>query len=185
MLKRWLSALLLTLVPLSPAAASPGFVVVDAQTRLVEGVYLLDADVEYRFSPDALEALDNGVPLTLVLDIEVERKRPWWWYDAEVATLEQRFEIHYHALSDQYLLRNLNSGALYAFPTLASTLDSVGTIEALPLLDANLTEPDATYEVALRARLDIEALPLPLRPLAYVTPAWRLSSDWTACALTP
>ncbi|WP_303909397.1 DUF4390 domain-containing protein [Thiohalomonas denitrificans] len=185
MLKHWLSALLVSLLPLSVAVAKEDFAVQDAKTRLEGGVYLLDAEVDYRFSSKALDALENGVPLVLVLDIEVEKKRPWWWYDSEVASLEQRFEVQYHALSDQYLLSNLNSGALYAYPTLSSTADAVGDIRSLPLLDANLIEPDATYEVQLRSRLDIEALPLPLRPLAYVLPGWRLSSEWYACALTP
>ncbi len=184
-MKRWLSTLVFALLPLSPVLADAEFAVEDAETRLEGGVYLLDAEVDYRFSDEALEALDSGVPLVLVLDIEVEQTRPWWWYDIEVATLEQRFEIQYHALSDQYLLSNINSGALYAYPTLSSIGDALGRIRSLPLLDANLIEPNATYEVQLRLRLDIEALPSPLRPLAYVTPGWRLSSDWYACALTP
>ena len=185
MSKRWLSTLLVSVLLLSSAFAEADFSVKDARTRLEGRVYLLDAEVDYRFSSKALDALENGVPLVLVLDIEVEKKRPWWWYDSEVASLEQRFEIQYHALSDQYLLSNLNSSALYAYPTLASTADAVGHIRDLPLLDANLIEPDATYEVQVRSRLDIEALPSPLRPLAYVLPGWRLSSDWYQCTLTP
>jgi hypothetical protein len=31
----------------------------------------------------------------------------------------------------------------------------------------------------LRARLDIEALPMLMRPLAYTLPSWRLSTGWT------
>jgi hypothetical protein len=41
------------------------------------------------------------------------------------------------------------------------------------------------YEVLIHAELDIEALPSPLRPLAYITPAWRLNSDWYSWSLTP
>ena len=34
------------------------------------------------------------------------------------------------------------------------------------------------YTLAIRAKLDIEALPAPLRPVAYVSPSWRMSSGW-------
>jgi hypothetical protein len=37
---------------------------------------------------------------------------------------------------------------------------------------------DERYEGALRARLDIEALPAPLRVFAYLSDDWRLTSEW-------
>lgn len=166
-------------------AADPDFYVREASTRLVEEVYLLDARVDFVFSEQTLDALDSGIPLTVRLDIEVQSRGPWWWFDGEVATLEQRYQLHYYPLSDQYLVRNLNSGALYAFPTLTSALRALGEIRGLPLLDRQLVEQDEEYQVELRARLDIESLPSPLRPLAYVSPGWRLGSDWFVCSLMP
>jgi hypothetical protein len=181
-LRRWLLALAFGLVPLCAWAGE--FSVRNADTNLVEGVYLLDAHVDYSFSAEALKALDNGIPLTIRLDIEVQRKRSWW-FDADVASLEQRYQLRYHAFSEQYLVRNLNSGALYTYPTLASAVEALGDIRDFPLLDEKLIKPHAKYEVELRAYLDIEALPSPLRPLAYITPAWHLGSEWYKWSLTP
>lgn len=160
------------------------FFITGINTRLHENVYLLDAHVDYRFSDEALNALDNGVPLTFELSIEIERKRKWW-LDSEVASLQQRYHLQYHPLSHQYLLQNLNSGAFYAFQSLSSALDAMGTLQDFPLLDAQLIEKDEKYEVLLHAELDIESLPSPLRPLAYISPAWRLNSDWYTWSLTP
>ena len=182
--RRWLGALLLGLAGLQPAQAADGFAVEDASTRLAEGVYLLDADLEFRFSEQAIQALRNGVPLTLRVDIEVGRDR-WWWLDATVATLEQRYRIKYHAFSDKYLVHNFNSGAFYTYPTLAGAVNALGRIRDLPLLDQKLVEEDEEYEVAIRVYLDIEALPSPLRPIAYITPAWHLTSEWTLWSLQP
>jgi hypothetical protein len=53
-----------------------GFEVISASTRLEGGVYRLSAQIEYRFSNPALEALQNGVPLTVELEMEVRRRRP-------------------------------------------------------------------------------------------------------------
>ncbi len=169
---------------LASAEAESGFSVESADTRFDESVYLLDADLRYRFNPRVLEALENGVPITIAIDIEVERHRRWWLNET-VATLEQRYQLDYHALADQYVVRNLNSGAVYSFHGLAAALHALGTVRDLPLLDSQFVEPGEEYQVILRARLDIEELPSPLRPLAYVTPAWRLRSDWYLCSLTP
>ncbi len=160
------------------------FAITGVETRLQDNVYLLDAHVDYRFSDDALDALQNGVPLTLRLSIEIQRERNWW-YDATVATLEQRFRLQFHPLSHQYLLQNLNSGAFYAFQSLYAALDAMGTLHDFPLVDSQLIKEDERYEVQLQAALDIESLPSPLRPLAYITPSWRLNSDWYTWYLTP
>lgn len=179
---RKLLALLAILLAM-PLHASD-FFITGISTRLQENVYLLDAHVDYRFSEEALEALDNGVPLTFQLSIEIERKRKWW-LDAEVANLQQRYRLQFHPLSHQYLLQNLNSGAFYAFQSLSAALDAMGTLHDFPLLDVQLIEKDEKYEVLLHAELDIESLPSPLRPLAYISPAWRLNSDWYTWSLTP
>jgi hypothetical protein len=180
---RWLwLTLLLVIAPGS--ALAENFFITGVHIGLKDNVYLLNANIDYRLTPDVLEALNNGVPITLQVDIEIQRKRNWW-FDADVASLQQRYQLQYHALSHQYLLSNINSGAFYSFHTLDSALDALGTLHDFPLLDKQLVQADEKYEVLLHAKLDIEALPSPLRPLAYITPAWRLDSDWYTWSLTP
>jgi hypothetical protein len=168
---------LLTGIAPAAAAASQQFSVRNAKTELVDDVYRLDAELEYAFSKPALLALGNGVTLTLVLDIEVYRPRRYMW-DEEVATLEQRYELQYLALGDQYLMRNLNSGSQFVYPTLSAALASIETIEHLPIIDLHLLDPKERYMVRVRSRLDIDALPVPLQMKAYVSSDWWLSSGW-------
>ncbi len=182
--RAWLHALLLLGLLLPPSLHAGEFSISDVHTHLKDNVYLLDAHVEYRLSDEALGALANGVPLTLSIYIEIQRKRNWW-LDATVANLEQRFRLQFHPLSHQYVLQNLNSGAFYAFQSLMAALEAMGTLSDFPLLDAQLIAKDERYEVMLQAELDIESLPSPLRPLAYITPAWRLNSEWYTWSLTP
>lgn len=165
-------------------AQAVNFEVEEASTRLYNETYELDARIDYRFSEEVLQALNNGVPLTLRTEIEVVRSRRYW-VDETVTTLEQRFQLTYHAFSDQYLLRDLNNGELTIYPSLTMAIDSLGSLQGLPLLTAAEVLSDHEYQVRLRTLLDIEALPAPLRPVAYVTPAWRLASEWFTCSLTP
>ncbi|MCK9530296.1 MAG: DUF4390 domain-containing protein [Gammaproteobacteria bacterium] len=177
-------ALLVALCLGSAGARAGEFVVRSAATGLVNQVHVLDADIDYQFSERALTALANGVPLTLRMHITIERERDWL-PDPQVAELKQRYEIQYHALSGLHVLTNLNSGASEVYLTLHSALRALGDVRDLPVIDDNLLAPDARYRIAMRVDLDIEALPSPLRPFAYITPAWWLSSDWYTWSLRP
>ncbi len=172
---RWLALLAILLTV--PVAWGAGFEVVNAATRLESGVYRLNARIQYRFSGAAREALQNGVPLTVALDMEVRRRRPLMW-DETVYTLVQRYRLEYHTLSRQYLVRNLNSGERRAFPSRERALQDMGQITDFPMLDKGLLNPGEYYLGALRARLELDTLPTPLRLFAYISDEWRLASEW-------
>lgn len=174
---RWCPPLLLSLLLMVSGAWAAGFKVVNAATWLDQDVYRLNATIDYQLSPATLDALENGVPLTLQLQMEVLRKRTWLW-DETVASLQQRFRLEYHALARQYLVTNLNSGELKSFPTQGTATEFLGRIHNFPLLDSSLLQNGEEYYGRLRASLDIEALPAPLRPLAYLSGKWRLTSEW-------
>ncbi|HCK82670.1 MAG TPA: DUF4390 domain-containing protein [Candidatus Competibacter sp.] len=171
-----LSALLWGLLTLASAWAA-GFEVLAASTKLDGGVYRLDARIEYHFSNAALEALQNGVPLTIELEMQVRRRRAWVW-DETVYSLGQRFKLEYHALSRQYLVSNLNSKERRGFTSRSAALQFMGQINGFPMLDRGLLARNERYEGALRAWLDIESLPAPMRVFAYLSDSWRLTSEW-------
>ncbi|OUD12118.1 hypothetical protein TPSD3_13400 [Thioflexithrix psekupsensis] len=153
-----------------------------ANTRLSDKVYLLDAQLNYHLTDAPKEALHNGVALTLVLTILVQRER-WYFLNETVATLRQQYQLGYNSLAEQYSVTYLNTGIEETFPTLEAALLKLGTLKNFPLLDSHLIAPDQTYWVHLQSRLDIEALPAPLRPVAYFSAQWRLVSDWYLCPL--
>jgi hypothetical protein len=152
-------------------------VVRNADTTLVNGVYVLNARIDYQFSPSVLEALENGVPLTLELKIEILHPRKLMWNE-KFTSLQQRYRIEYHALSQQYLVKNLNSGIQYNFLSRHDAINALGTVTDLPILDKRLLAPGQRYTARLRASLDIQALPTPLLLQAYLSSQWHLTSEW-------
>ena len=160
------------------------FVVRTVETTLVDKVYRLNTRLYYQLSTESLGALQKGIPLTIALNIEVLRQREYLWAE-QIATIEQRYQLSYHALTQQYLVKNLNTGVYASFPTLQTALDYLSTIENFPMLDAQLLVPDEKYFARLRARLDLETLPVPIRVLAYISSGWRLSSEWYTWSLEP
>lgn len=161
-----------------------GFNILNAKTSLVNNVYLLESSMSLSFSEDALEALRSGVPLIVLVNIEVLKDRNWWW-DKTIAKLEQGYLLLYHALSEKYIIHNLNSGAQQNYVSLNAALSALGKIQDLPVLDKNLLIKDAEYYVRLRTYLDIESLPAPMRPIAYISSQWQLESDWYSWPLNP
>ncbi len=159
------------------------FRILEASTRLVDEVYRLDARVAFDFSADAIEALDNGVPLVVELQIEIYEPRDLLW-DRDVATLYRRHRIEYRALADRYVLTNLNTGEVSNHTNLPAALALLGRVRDFPMLDRRLLQVGLSYRARLRARLDVEALPLPLRPVAYLSNAWDLTSAWHDWLLT-
>lgn len=162
----------------APAQEDQGrFEIRSAGVELRDRVYYLDAWVEYRLSTEAREALDAGVALTLATEVEFLRIRRFWLDDQE-AELRQGYELQYHALSERYLVVNLNSGQQSSYSTLFSALNYLGRITELPLIDASLLDSESNYEIRIRAVLSTEDIPGPLRLLAFWRRDWSLESEW-------
>jgi len=162
----------------APAQEDPGRIEIrSAGVELRGGVYYLDAWVEYRLSTEAREALDAGVALTLETEVEFLRIRRFWLDDQETG-LSQGYELQYHALSERYLVVNLNSAAQSSYATLFSALNYLGRITKLPLIDASLLDSESNYEIRIRAVLSTEEMPGPLRLLAFWRRDWSLESEW-------
>lgn len=153
------------------------FALPSASVRLVDGVYLLDAVARLELTPTVRDALDSGVELTIRWEVEVTRRRDWW-LDADVARIVQRYRLEYHELSLQYVVTNLNTGQRRAYTRLAVALNRIGNLIGFPLVDRLLVEPPQLYTGHARVLLEHGTLPLPLRPMALLSPAWHLGTQW-------
>jgi hypothetical protein len=61
----------------------------------------------------------------------------------------------------------------------------LGQIRAIPIAEEAQLDNSHDYQIGIRARLDLDSLPAPLRPIAYISPSWRMSSGWYQWTLTP
>ena len=180
----WARILLLCLagsLPLHAAnSGNPGednFLVRSTRAYPTDDALRIDAEFGLRLSDAALEALHNGVPLIIEIVVELLRNRNWWW-DRVDSTLTLRRQLQYHARAETYQLLDLDQHTQINFWSIDSALGAAGRLHGLLLATWDEMDKNATYSVRLQASLDIEALPLPLRPLAYISPSWHLSSEW-------
>ncbi len=178
--------LILWALTIAPRVAAE-FIVTAVQTRTEGKMLVMDADIDYGFSEEALEALDNGVPLILEVHIQLRCVDDWVW-EQSLVDQRLRYAIRYKPLSERYLVSRLptdgSTGSDYV--TRDAAIAALGKIEGLPLVpEERLRKADGPFRLWVKAFLDPEGLPLPLRPIAYLFPAWKLSSGWTRWPLQP
>lgn len=155
-----------------------------AQATFDEDILELATQLDMRLPQGALKAIDGGLTLHLTYQIEVSRVRRWM-PDAGVAAIEQGFELSYHALSQRYLVRNLNTGEQQDFGSVEAALARITEVKGLPVLDASLVPPGPEYEGRVRAVLDMASAEDAFGWLLFWTDDWSATSDWYTWTLRP
>jgi hypothetical protein len=174
-------------IPASPGRADGlegRFEVRSADLELKDGVYHLNARIELPISDAVRRGLAEGVPLTLEVDLEVERVRQLL-PNSKVAELTQRYHLQYNAVSGHYVLRNDNSGQQESLGTIDAALESLSEVRNLPVLDKALLSTERRYEASVRAKVDYGAVPFTLRVLMFWVNEWHRESDWYTWTLQP
>ncbi len=160
------------------------FEVRSADLELRDGVYHLNARIDLPAGDAVRRGLAEGVPLTLELDLDVERVRQLL-PNSRVAELTQRYHLQYNAVSARYILRNENSGQQESLGTVDAALELMSEVRNLPVLDKSLLPPGRRYEVSVRGKVDYGSVPFSLRLLMFWVNEWHRDSDWYTWALQP
>ncbi|HET7202185.1 MAG TPA: DUF4390 domain-containing protein [Steroidobacteraceae bacterium] len=187
-LARWAVRVLLCVIATAGApaasAAEARLGLRDVAVRLDDGVYELDARLDLDLPAAGRRAVESGLTLRLNYEIVIDRERRYM-LDAEVASLEQRYEVNYHALSQRWLVRNLNTGEQSDFGSLETALARISELRGLPILDAALLPPGPVYRGRIRAVLDLSTAPDAFGWLLFWADDWSAESDWKTWTLRP
>ena len=167
--------LLLASILLIPIVQAEQISFTQVAIGLEEGVVLLDMVQEYELSETMLEALQSGVPLTFETRLNMRRDGAFPWQGDEVS-LQLRRVLRYHPLSSQYEVNDVANQEIQLFATLAAATRALGYIRSQKIISLEELDQEEYYLVEIQTLHRIADLPLPLRPLAYLTPSWHLES---------
>ena len=170
--------------PLQADGLEGRFEVRSADLQLKDGVYHLNAHMELPVSDAVRRGLAEGVPLSIELDLQIERVRQLL-PNAHIAELTQRYHLQYNAVSARYILRNENSGQQESLSTVDAAIEQLSEIRGLPVLDKALIPADRRYEASVRAKIDYGTVPFTLRVLMFWANDWHRESDWYTWTLQP
>jgi hypothetical protein len=160
------------------------FEVRSADLQLKDGVYHLNAHLDLPVSDAVRRGLAEGVPLTVELDLDIERVRQLL-PNSRVAELTQHYHLQYNAVSARYILRNDNSGQQESLSTVDAAIERLSDVRGLPVLDKALIAADRRYEANVRARVDYGSVPFSLRLVMFWVNEWHRESDWYTWTLQP
>ena len=173
-----LLALLLPLIVVVPLRASEAIVVHSARAEVQGNVIEFTVHAQYAADEATSEALAAGATVDVDVQAMVERQNEYW-FDSVVLKRNLRRELSWNVLSQRYVLKNPASGEQETFATLEEALVAAGTVENWSVeMDSGL-DPDATYEVSVRARLRRGRVPTALRTLTFWTRYWNRSEWYT------
>jgi hypothetical protein len=178
------SATLLLARPLHAEGLAGRFEVRSADLELKDGVYHLNARIDLPISEAVRRGLVEGVPLSLEVDLGIERVRQLL-PNSTVAELTQRYRLQYNAVSARYILRNENSGQQESLGTVDEAVAHLSEVHSLPALDKALIAADRRYEGRVRAKIDFGSVPFTLRLLMFWVSDWHRDSDWYAWTFQP
>ena len=166
----------------APVAQADTIPVKTAELRVEEGEVLLNADFELSLNPTLEEALNRGIPLYFVLEVEIARPR-WYWLDEKVLSTSTTWRVSYAPLSRQY---RVSSGLMaLSLASLEEVERLISRVTSRPVARASDFQRGARYEAAVRLRLDVAQLPKPFQVDALASREWQLASDWQRFPFTP
>jgi hypothetical protein len=166
-------------------AENPGINIKYVTGAIDENTYRVNADIDYHFNAEIGKALTHGVALQFDTRFEVKKHRTWFW-DKTIRIIMLKYKLQYHPLSGYYLVTNMGNGEHQQFQHLDEATAYLGKLKNYPLVTRNILESgDDQYYGLIDVRLDIQSLPAPLRPLAYLSAQWRLSSQTYAWDIHP
>ena len=174
---RWLDGLLLGfwLTVAGSALASDKSAVTQAAIHVTPQGYVLDGDVNIVLNPTLEDALNKGINLYFLLELELTRPRNWW-LDEGIAEPVRKMRIYYHLLLRRYVVETGYITKTAA--TLDEALALLGRVEGWQVLERGMLKTGQRYDARLRLRLDTAQLPKPLSIGAVTGDKWELVTPW-------
>lgn len=141
---------------------------------VVSGQLLLDVNLELKLNDRMRQALSRGVPLTFLLELEINAPR-WWWFDKSIVDTRLVRRLSYNTLTRTWRVTTGDFSVPAA--SYEEALKLLSTVRNWPVVLTDRFEPDETYIGAVRFSLDNDQLARPLQ-MDSARDNWILGSAW-------
>jgi len=187
---RGLGWLISLVVLLGTASAQPAraqdaerFEIRNAYVELVNGSWQLDVRLDLALGQAAQQAFEEGVPLTLRLEVEatVERRL---MFDEDVVSMTREWQLAYDAIAERFVVTDAATGAHVSHATQAEALEALSRISGIAIADTNQLPEDNRFDMRVRATVEIGDLPAAVRMLLFWK-SWSRTTEWYAWKVRP
>ena len=173
-IKLYFLAFCLAFFSMAGLAANSSMSVKSAELKTQDDAYVLNADVDIKFSSAIEDAISKGYTLNFIIEFQLATPRKYW-FDDEIATVTQRVSLSYHALSRQYLL--VRGEQQKTFVRLDEAIDDLSSISDLKVFSKSQVEKGEPYNAGFLMRLDTKKLPKTLQGDGLVSEEWTMTTQ--------
>ena len=135
-----------------------------------------NAQIELKLDNAPSDALRAGIPLTLSIQMQLIKKHNFLLKQV-ISNWQYQYVLDYHPLSGRYLVNDIASNQMKSYSTLIEALNSFSRFRASERM-MNLKQDSGRLLVRLRAVLETNSLPKPLRLITFFFPEWQQTSEW-------
>jgi len=140
----------------------------------------VDAQIDLQLPVALSDAVEHGIALYFVIEVEVSRSR-WYWFDKRLLDDSVQYRLSFSPLTRQYRLTR--GGLAQPFESMDQALAILRHVAQWRIGDADLF--DGNTRARLRVRLDTSMLPKPFQVSAITERDWTLASEWFPLVLAP
>ncbi|MEO6268671.1 MAG: DUF4390 domain-containing protein [Lautropia sp.] len=160
-----------------PAQSSSTIDVEQARLEILrpEDQVLLSAEFTLSLTETLRDAVNRGLALYFVIELQIQRGR-WYWFDEDVVTTQMEWRLSYHALTRQF--RVAADGRSESFGALEEALAAMSSIKGWRVAPLSRFDTRSVYQVWVRMKLDTTRLPKPFQMTALTDSDWNPQSEW-------
>lgn len=137
-------------------------------------------EFDFELAPEVQDVLRRGISLHFVLEVEVEKKR-WYWFDRLVSQARENIRLSYNPLTRIYRVSIGNMTQNFdTFEGALRLMQSVTNLFVGSYRDINSEE----YEARARFYLDTSKLPKPFQVTLRKEDGWNLDTGWFPVQIT-
>ena len=161
---------------LASTATTADFKIVGGGAQITNRHLSSHAKLSLSLDPRSATAVVNGIPITICIDLELVQNKLWPW---STTFLEWRYPVKlgYHPLSRRFTVTDQRKKSTVVFHTLGEALRQLDRFNVIEILPAAIAK-QKNLVVRIRARIDTESLPAPLRLMSVLLPPWNQQSQW-------
>jgi len=160
-----------------PAQSSSTIDVEQARLEILrpEDQVLLSAEFTLSLTETLRDAVNRGLALYFVTELQIQRGR-WYWFDEDLVATQMEWRLSYHALTRQF--RVASDGRSESFGSLEEALAAMSIIKGWPVAPLSRFNTRSVYQVWVRMKLDTTRLPKPFQMTALTDSDWNPQSEW-------
>lgn len=145
-----------------------------------DGQLFIDSHILFALPEKVITAIDHEIPISFKTEILLNEQQTFLSidFDRNRQAIIYHTRLYAYGVNRLYLLHNSRNDKRQAFPTISSALQTLGTLQAFPIIELAELHPEQSYNLKMRISLDRWALPSPLLIDSLVDDEWQITSDW-------